>query len=301
MNVLTIQDLSKRYGSLQALDQVSFTLESGQIYGLVGNNGAGKTTLLRILAGLVAQDHGTVTLFGKSSPKGLRAARRNAGFLLPRESFSPDMTALQNLLTFQRLQGYRDPQEAENLLAQAGLDEIHRRKWKLKGLSTGEFQRAAIAAAQLGAPKLLVLDEPQNGLDPSAVHQFREQMEALRQQGTTILLSSHMLSELYLLATDFIFLHRGKILRTTSREALSEQLDYTIRLQVSSPARACETLRQLQPQVDRDGTLVLSRCPCTITEIRQQLRQADIQIHQESVSGRSLEDYFLALTGGEGT
>ena len=126
-------------------------------------------------------------------------------------------------------------------------------------------------------------------------------MEALRQQGTTILLSSHMLSELYLLATDFIFLHRGKILRTTSREALSEQLDYTIRLQVSSPARACETLRQLQPQVDRDGTLVLSRCPCTITEIRQQLRQADIQIHQESVSGRSLEDYFLALTGGEGT
>ena len=173
MNVLTVHDISKRYGKQQALDHVSFSLESGHIYGFVGNNGAGKTTLFRILAGLVTPNSGSITLLGASTPKELRAARRKVGFLLPRESFSADLTALQNLMAFQRLRGYHDQNEAMELLTKVGLDEDHARRRKLQSLSTGEFQRVAIAAVQLGHPELLVLDEPQNGLDPAAVHEFR--------------------------------------------------------------------------------------------------------------------------------
>ena len=223
MNILTINDISKRYGKQQALDHVSFTLESGHIYGFVGNNGAGKTTLFRILAGLVTPNSGSITLLGASTPKELRAARRRVGFLLPKESFSEDLTALQNLMAFQRLRGYHDENEAKLLLTKAGLDEDHARRWKLQSLSTGEFQRVAIAAVQLGHPELLVLDEPQNGLDPAAVHEFRQHILALQQEGMTIILSSHILSELSQLATDYIFIHHGKILRTMSRDALEEQ------------------------------------------------------------------------------
>lgn len=120
MNVLTVHDISKRYGKQQALDHVSFTLESGHIYGFVGNNGAGKTTLFRILAGLVAPNSGSITLLGASSPKELRAARRKVGFLLPRESFSEDLTALQNLMAFQRLRGYHNENEAIACLPKPG-------------------------------------------------------------------------------------------------------------------------------------------------------------------------------------
>lgn len=223
MNVLTVHDISKRYGKQQALDHVSFTLESGHIYGFVGNNGGGKTTLFRILAGLVAPNAGSITLLGASTPKELRAARRKVGFLLPRESFSEDLTALQNLMAFQRLRGYHDENEAMTLLTKVGLDEDHARRWKLESLSTGEFQRVAIAAVQLGSPQLLVLDEPQNGLDPTAVHEFRQHILALQQEGMTVILSSHILSELSMLATDFIFIHHGKILRTMSKEALEKE------------------------------------------------------------------------------
>ena len=223
MNILTVNDISKRYGKQQALDHVSFSLESGHIYGFVGNNGAGKTTLFRILAGLVTPNSGSITLLGASTPKELRAARRKVGFLIPRESFSEDLTALQNLMAFQRLRGYHDETEAIQLLTKAGLDEDHARRWKLQSLSTGEFQRVTIAAVQLGHPELLVLDEPQNGLDPAAVHEFRQHILALQQEGMTIILSSHILSELSQLATDYIFIHHGKILRTMSRDALEEQ------------------------------------------------------------------------------
>ena len=223
MNVLTVNDISKRYGKQQALDHVSFTLDPGHIYGFVGNNGAGKTTLFRILAGLVTPNSGSITLLGASTPKELRTARRKVGFLLPRESFSEDLTALQNLMAFQRLRGYHDENEAMTLLTKVGLDEDHARCWKLQSLSTGEFQRVAIAAVQLGNPQLLVLDEPQNGLDPAAVHEFRQHILAMHQEGMTMILSSHILSELYMLATDYIFIHHGKILRTMRKSALDEQ------------------------------------------------------------------------------
>lgn len=223
MNILTVNDISKRYGKQQALDHVSFSLESGHIYGFVGNNGAGKTTLFRILAGLVTPNSGSITLLGASTPKELRAVRRKVGFLLPMESFSADLTALQNLMAFQRLRGYHDENEAMQLLTKTGLDEDHARRWKLQSLSTGEFQRVAIASVQLGHPELLVLDEPQNGLDPAAVHKFRQHILVLQQEGMTIILSSHILSELSQLATDYIFIHHGKILRTMSRDALEEQ------------------------------------------------------------------------------
>lgn len=222
--VVSIQGLSKSYGKFQALSNVSLSLEPGRVYGFVGNNGAGKTTLLRILAGLVAPDAGTVAIFGASEAKALRQARRRMGVLLPRGSFSPDMTALHNLKALQKLRGYTDREEALSLLERMGISPEKAQKWKLAGFSTGEFQRTAIAACLLGDPDLLLLDEPQNGLDPEAVRDFRLLLSDLRDRGKTILISSHILPELYRLATDYIFIHRGRILRTLSHAALEASL-----------------------------------------------------------------------------
>lgn len=224
MTVLSVQNISKSYGNFHALSNVTLSLEQGHIYGFVGNNGAGKTTLFRILAGLVTPDSGEVALFGETGNKELRLVRRRMGFLLPRDSFSPDMTALNNLVALQKLRGYTDRAEALSLLETAGIERTKASKWKLSSFSTGEFQRTALAACLLGDPELLVLDEPQNGLDPSAVHQFRQFLLSRAEENKTVFISSHILPELYRLATDYIFIHQGRILQTISHSGLEARL-----------------------------------------------------------------------------
>lgn len=223
MNILTIQKLNKSFGKFQALTDVSFSLEAGRIYGFVGNNGAGKTTVFRVLAGLVTPDSGTVSLFGESDPRGLRRARTRMGYLLPRESFSEDMTALNNLIALQKLRGYTDKGEALRLLASLGIELDKASRWRLQSLSTGEFQRTALAACLLGDPELLLMDEPQNGLDPTMVHELRKLLLRLKDQGKTIFLSSHLLSELYQLATDYVFIHKGRIIAAMTHSDLEAE------------------------------------------------------------------------------
>jgi ABC-2 type transport system ATP-binding protein len=222
MYVLSIHDLSKRFGKTQALDHVSLDLEQGRIYGFVGNNGAGKTTLFRCLMGLVTPDSGEITLFGASGKKALEEGRKRTGFLLPRESFSGDMTPRDNLVALQKLRGYTDKDEALRLLERVGIEEDKARRHKLSSLSTGEFQRTAIAATLLGDPAFLIYDEPQNGLDPSGVLDFRQLLLSLKDQGKTIFLSSHNLPELYRLATDYYFLHHGRLIQSISQSDLEE-------------------------------------------------------------------------------
>lgn len=224
MEILRIQGLCKRYGHTQALDQVSLSLSAGTICGLVGNNGAGKTTLFRILAGLVRPDAGTVRLFDATEEWQLREARRQVGFLLPRTCFQESMTPLENLVALQKLRGYTSRQEASALLDQVGLDRNYAERHRLMSLSTGEFQRCAIAGALLQQPRLLVLDEPQSGLDPATVRSFRQWMLAEKEKGTAILLSSHDLPELYQLADEYVFLDHGHVLEQISQADLDAAL-----------------------------------------------------------------------------
>ncbi len=225
MSVLKIENVSKSFRGVQALSQVSITLEAGRIYGFVGNNGAGKTTLFRILAGLVTPDEGKISLFGQSGERELRKARRRMGFLLPKESFSMDMTALNNLVALQKLRGYQDKKEALKLLELLGIDGEKAMRWKLASFSSGQFQRVALAACLLESPDLLLMDEPQTGLDPSMVQELRQLLIDQKERGKTVFLSSHNLAELHQLATDYIFIHHGNIIKTMTQETLDEQAE----------------------------------------------------------------------------
>ena len=207
-----------------ALEGVDLNLEAGHIYGLVGNNGAGKTTLMRIIAGLVLPSGGTFTLFGANSERELFSARQRMGALIARPTGYDHLTLRQNLASQAMLIPEDRRADISALCDMVGLEEgpQNRRLWMA---STGEKQRYGLAAALLGSPELLLLDEPMNGLDPRGIVDTRELLLRLnREKGMTILISSHLLTELHQAATDYLFLHRGRVLETVTAGELDRRI-----------------------------------------------------------------------------
>lgn len=223
MNVLTATNITKRFGSYLALDNVSISLEKGKIYGFVGNNGAGKSTFMRILCGLSYPNSGTLKLFGNEDTNKLHALRSRIGALIESPIFYPDMTAQQNLTAQSILRQYSGKEQVEELLKLVGLYPVRRKL--LKDFSTGMKQRYGLAAALLGEPELLVLDEPLNGLDVEGMDEISDLLTGIcRERGTTILLSSHLLARLNGFATDYIFLDHGKVVETISASDLKKKV-----------------------------------------------------------------------------
>lgn len=220
--ILKVNHLTKTYGTKTALQDVSFTVEKGKIYGFIGENGAGKTTTIRAITGLTTVPTGTVELFGASDQKGLEKARRKMGCLVERPILSLNKTAFENLRMQQCLFGQKDPDKIEKLLERVGLGDVKHKK--VKDFSLGMKQRLGIAQALINSPELLILDEPVNGLDPMGMVDVRELLRSLcEDDGITILISSHILAELYQLVTDYIIISHGQILETISKKALDEK------------------------------------------------------------------------------
>jgi len=212
--------LGKKGDVLTALDSLDLTLEAGRIYGLVGNNGAGKTTLMRIIAGLAFPTAGSFRLLGAETEKELFSARQRIGCLISQPAGYEDLSLWQNLRAQELLLPEGKAGDLRELCALVGLDE-HTRRRSLRKASTGEKQRYGLASALLGDPELLILDEPMNGLDPSGAAEMRSLLlELHRERGKTILISSHLLAELHQVATDYIFLRRGRLLETLTAEEL---------------------------------------------------------------------------------
>ena len=228
MTVFSAQNLRKTYGRgknlVTALDNISLSLDAGRIYGLVGNNGAGKTTLMRLMAGFSYPDSGSMTLFGASEERGLREARKRMGVLVSEPSGYEDLTLRQNLAAQSILIPENARAELTELCRLVGLSDATLRR-TLRKCSTGERQRYGIASALLGKPELLLLDEPMNGLDPAGAAEIRELLLRLnRENGMTILVSSHLLTELHRIATDYIFFRYGKILETVTAAELDRRM-----------------------------------------------------------------------------
>lgn len=224
-SILYVEGLTKVYGAKRALDGVTFGLESGRIYGLVGNNGAGKSTLLRLITGLSRPTSGSIRLFDSHNERELRRARQRTGALVERPAYYRDMRVSQNLRA-QAMLCRRQPKaaEIEALRERVGIGRNQIGDPRLSQCSLGQQQRYGIAAALLGEPELLILDEPINGLDPSGVQEVREYLREVQAQGITILISSHLLEELYKLATDYIFLDQGRIIEQITAKVLDERL-----------------------------------------------------------------------------
>ena len=232
---ITVQHLTKTFKNRKALDDVSLTCERGKIYGLVGSNGSGKTTLLRVLMGLVRPTAGRIELLGQQTEKGLSEARSKIGSLIETPVYHSFMRSDQNLkaeLIAKGLSKNRkaDAERINNALGALQLTQSQTGKILMRNYSLGMKQRYAIAAAIIGEPELLVLDEPVNGFDPEGIIELRKLLtEINKNRNTTILLSSHLLGELWQLATDYIFIHEGHILeQVTAGEVAArlEQSDY---------------------------------------------------------------------------
>lgn len=213
--ILQTDNLSKVYGTKTVLSHVSIHVPKKSIYGLVGKNGAGKTTLMRIVCGLAQQSEGNYTLFGMSNGA---AARNNMGMLIEKPGIYEHLTALENLRYFSLMFGIQS-QDHHRILEMVGLQNAGKKK--ARQFSLGMKQRLGIAISLLGNPEFLILDEPINGLDPEGVYEMRKMLELLnRENGTTIMIASHILSELYKLATDYAIIDGGCLIDEFSKETL---------------------------------------------------------------------------------
>lgn len=245
--VIETRNVTKSYGSVLALNQVNLHVEKGSIYGLIGDNGAGKSTLLKLLAGHVFATSGEFSLFGRQGQKELEHCRRQIGTMIESPGFFPDLTVSQ-MLEYCRIQrGIPGKTKVEETLRLTGIWE--KQSSKCKTLSLGQKQRLGLAIAMIGEPQILILDEPINGLDPSGILELRNLFHQLNEEKhITILLSSHILTELQQTADTFGFLSRGRLLEEISAEKLLEQCADYLNIMVSDPETYAALLEKHCPK-----------------------------------------------------
>lgn len=292
-------ELCKNYKNFHVLQNVNLSINRGEIYGLIGENGAGKSTLIRILTGLAFQSSGEVTLFGKT--ENLQYERAKIGCTVEMPALYKDMTAKQNL-EIQRVQrGIPDKKCISKTLELVGLDNT--KKKKVNDFSLGMKQRLALAIALLGEPEFLILDEPVNGLDPTGIIELRELLKKLAKENhVTILISSHILSELNQLATCYGFLHHGKLLKQITATDLSEECKRHIKLKTDNTKKTVTVLEE-QLKIKNFSIYpgnfirVYEKLEETHT-ISKTLSSNGIVVEEISVQGEELETYFENLIGG---
>lgn len=302
--ILSTDRLTKKYGSFTALSDVSVHIPRGTIYGLVGRNGAGKTTLLRLVCGLQTPTAGSYTLFGRLyGDRDIYKSRRRMGTMIEQPAVYPSMTAAENLQIQYRMLGMPSFRDIPELLALVGLENTG--GLKAQAFSMGMKQRLGLAIALAGSPDLLVLDEPTNGLDPLGIIELRELLLKLnRERQVTILISSHMLSELPRFATHYGFLDKGRLLRETTASELDAECRKCISLTVSDSKAICALLDEkgFSYRIFSDTDLEIYN-QITITELVQTLAAESIEILSVSQREAGLENYLLNLVelGTSGT
>lgn len=301
--ILATRQLTKRYGAAMAVDHVSLSLQQGQIYGLVGQNGAGKTTLLRMLTGQTLPSSGELELFSESSPAGLDRQRANLGAVVETPSFFPFFTARENLEYYRRQRGVVGKGCIDDALHLVDLSNTGSKKFK--DFSLGMKQRLGLALALMNRPALLLLDEPINGLDPMGIAHFRTLIQRMcEENGVTVLISSHILSELESLATCYGFIHHGKLIEQISEKVLRERCRECLELMVDSAEKAAVAIeRELgctNYEILPGGKIRLYaflEAPAKVTHV---LAANGVEISGVVNQGSNLEEYFLQLIGEEG-
>ena len=285
-SLLSTQELSKQYGKQKAVHQVSLTINKGEICGLVGENGAGKTTLLRMLSGLISQTSGTIT-----SSKDCRI-----GALIESPALQPNLSAIDNLryMALQLNLKQADEKILETL-AIVGLEDVDPKK-KSKDFSLGMRQRLAIALAILDDPDFLILDEPINGLDPVGIKEMRSIILNLRNQyGMTILISSHILSELEMVVDRYIIMHKGLIVKEFSKQELEQTLEEQLYLQTNNHPKTFTILEEqgIAYKIDKDYISLPSNT--NVMSLIHLLINHEIEVKEIFKQQMSFEDYYLTL------
>lgn len=297
--VVTASALGKRYGSFQALNGLSMHVPKGAIYGIVGRNGAGKTTLIRLLCGLQSPSSGEYTLYGVPHTSGeVTKVRRRMGAVVETPSVYQNLTAEDNLKEQYRILGLPSFEGIRELLELVGLSDTGKKK--VKHFSLGMRQRLGIAVALAGDPDFLVLDEPANGLDPQGIVEVRELILKLnRERQITVLLSSHILDELFRLATHYGFIDKGRMVKEISAEELEAACQKSIRVKVTDTGILACVLENMgikyEIRSDREADIFAD---INITELVLALHKEDCGLLSVTEREESLESYYINLVGG---
>ncbi len=301
--MIETHNLTKKYGEQTSVSNLDLHVKKGRIYGLLGRNGAGKTTAMRMLLGLTAPTSGTALLFGKPLRGNEKKILPRIGSLIEAPGFYPNLTGTENLRIFAMLRGLKDPAYVKNALALVNLP--YRDKKLYSQYSLGMKQRLAIALAVMHDPELLILDEPINGLDPIGIAEVREFIRELCDtRGKTILISSHILSEISLLADDIGIIDHGVLLEEESLEELERKNARFIHLGVSDAERAYKLIHfrfgNCRMKLRDAQNLYLYDTALPTADINRALIEAGLAVREVHLCEDTLEDYFKEITGGEG-
>ena len=297
--IIEVSNLSKHYQDIKAVDDISFSVNQGEIYGFLGQNGAGKSTTIRMLLTLIEPTRGNIKIFGNDLRTHRKEILRQVGAIIEKPDLYKYLTALENLSIFAKLSGIRPTRD--QLLQQLEMVGLQARaNSKIKTYSQGMKQRLGIAVALIHDPKLIILDEPTNGLDPQGIADMRNLILRLsKERGKTIFVSSHLLSEIEVVADRMLILDKGKKIVEGAVKELFDSSKTVIELEVSNPRQIYEKLKSGSWSSNlkelRDHTIILELDKAKIPQLHVHL----VDIGAELISLRprhSLEDYFLSLT-----
>lgn len=300
-SVLSTNALSKRYKKHMAVDGVNMNIERGDIYGFVGENGSGKTTVIRLITGLIFPHSGGFELFGVNNrSKSIGKARSRIGAIVESPSIYMNMSAYDNLKTQCTILGINGEDKILSVLNDVGLEELYSEKKHAGNFSLGMRQRLGIAMALLGDPEFLILDEPMNGLDPAGIVGIRELILKLnRERGITFLISSHILTELSLVATKYGIISKGKLIKEITSEQLHNECSKTTVISADDPDRLVEAVKgcvENKVEYTFDGVKIIG--DVDLTALLSAVISSGVKILSVNCSETSFEDYYLSVIGG---
>lgn len=300
--VLQTHQLSKQYHGKMAVKDMNMNIEAGDIYGFLGQNGAGKTTTMRMILGLIKPTAGTIELFGTDVSRDMRRVFERVGSIIETPGFYTNLSGADNLEIHRRYMGMGNKECIEDVLKL--VDLLDAKNQKVKSYSLGMKQRLGLARALLHHPELLILDEPTNGLDPAGMKEMRQLFLNLsKQRGITFLISSHLLSEVEQIATRIGIIHKGSLIEELDSKALQSKTRTCLEVQVTDEKRAAFVIEQelgIQDyRILGNGLLRLYKYLEQPEKVNSCLLENGIGVRAIALTGDSLEDYFLRLTGGE--
>ena len=296
--VIKLRDISKKRGQTEILNHLNMTVYQKDIYGFIGQNGAGKSTTMKNIMSLIKETQGQLELFDSLDNQ---INRSRIGAIIENPAFYPYMTAYENLKYYVQYKGIVEINSIEKVLKMVGLENV--RKKKYKNYSLGMKQRLGLALALINNPDLLILDEPLNGLDPQGIVELREILSHLNKKyGITMLISSHILDELEMIATRYGFIHQGQMIEEITAEKLQEKLKKYISLDVENIGLASITLEQKLHtenfKVMDDHTIYLYDFVNESSLVATTLIQEGVILNKMNISNVSLENYYLSLIKG---
>ncbi len=295
--ILKLVNVSKKIGKKTIIDDLSLEIEKGQVYGFLGPNGAGKTTTIKMITGLISIDKGSISIDGHDVVKDFEKAIKHVGAIVENPNLYEYMSGLDNLKLFARLHKV-SKERIDEVVKQVGLEE--RIKDKVKKYSLGMKQRLALAVTLLHLPKIVILDEPTNGLDPKGVKELRETLKSLaHDKGITVFVSSHMLSEVELMCDKVAIIDKGKLIKIESlTKSIEEEEIPSYIVEVDNANRVQEILKDKYEITIEDNTVIVKNERST-KNLLLDLISCEVEIFNFNKKQNSLEDEFLKVTGGE--